>query len=56
MDINELSRILNVPRGMFYSWCSEHRIAFIKAGRSLRFNALGVVASVPHCSAQNNET
>ena len=39
IDINELSRRLSIPKGTLYNWVYLHRITFIKAGRSLRFDA-----------------
>jgi excisionase family DNA binding protein len=49
IDINELSRRLSVPRGTLYNWVYLRRIPFIKAGRSLRFDADEVIRSLPHC-------
>ena len=48
IDINELSRRLSVPKGTLYNWVYLHRIPFIKAGRSLRFDANEVIQSLPH--------
>jgi excisionase family DNA binding protein len=39
IDIKELSRRLSIPRGTLYNWVYLRRIPFIKAGRSLRFDA-----------------
>jgi excisionase family DNA binding protein len=49
IDIAELSRRLSVPKGTLYNWVYLRRIPFIKAGRSLRFNAEEVIQSLPHC-------
>jgi excisionase family DNA binding protein len=48
IDINALSRRLSVPKGTLYNWCYLRRIPFVKAGRSLRFNAEEVIRSLPH--------
>jgi len=48
VDIRELSSLLSVPTGTLYNWCYLRRIPFIKAGRSLRFDPLAVIASMPH--------
>jgi hypothetical protein len=48
INIKELSKLISVPIGTLYNWCYLHRIPFIKAGRSLRFDPLEVVASMPH--------
>lgn len=48
VDINELSRLLSIPKGTLYNWCYLHRIPFIKAGRSLRFDPLEVIQSLQH--------
>jgi hypothetical protein len=48
VDINELSTLISVPKGTLYNWCYLRRIPFIKAGRSLRFDPLAVIASMPH--------
>jgi len=48
IDINELSRLLNIPKGTLYNWCYRRRIPFIKAGRSLRFEVYDVIQSLPH--------
>lgn len=48
IDINELSRVLSVPKGTLYNWVYLKRIPFIKAGRSLRFDAQEVIQSLPH--------
>ena len=48
IDINELSRRLSVPKGTLYNWVYLRRIPFIKAGRSLRFDAEEVIHSLPH--------
>jgi excisionase family DNA binding protein len=50
IDINELSRRLNIPKGTLYNWCYQRRIPFVKAGRSLRFDAEEVIQSLPHCT------
>jgi excisionase family DNA binding protein len=48
IDINELSRRISVPKGTIYQWVYLRRIPFIKAGRSLRFDADEVIQSMPH--------
>jgi excisionase family DNA binding protein len=48
IDINELSRRLSVPKGTLYNWVYLKRIPFIKAGRSLRFDPVEVIESLPH--------
>ncbi|HEX3747700.1 MAG TPA: helix-turn-helix domain-containing protein [Bryobacteraceae bacterium] len=48
IDINELSRRISIPKGTLYNWVYQHRIPFIKAGRSLRFDAQEVIQSLPH--------
>lgn len=48
VDINELSRRLSIPKGTLYNWVYLRRIPFIKAGRSLRFDAQEVIQSLPH--------
>jgi excisionase family DNA binding protein len=48
IDINELSRRISVPRGTLYNWVYLHRIPFVKAGRSLRFDPDEVIRSLPH--------
>jgi len=48
IDINELSSRLSIPKGTLYNWVYLRRIPFIKAGRSLRFNADEVIQSLPH--------
>jgi excisionase family DNA binding protein len=48
VDINELSRRLSLPKGTIYNWVYLKRIPFIKAGRSLRFDAQDVIRSLPH--------
>lgn len=48
IDINELSRRLSIPKGTLYNWVYLRRIPFIKAGRSLRFDADEVIQSLPH--------
>jgi excisionase family DNA binding protein len=47
IDINELSRRLSVPEGTLYYWVQLRRIPFIKAGRSLRFDAIAAKACLP---------
>lgn len=49
IDINELSKRLSIPKGTIYNWVSQHRIPFIKAGRSLRFDVREVIQSLRHC-------
>jgi len=48
VDINELSLRLSIPKGTLYNWVYLRRIPFIKAGRSLRFDADEVIQSLPH--------
>jgi excisionase family DNA binding protein len=50
IDINELSKRISVPRGTLYNWVYLHRIPFVKAGRSLRFDPDEVIRSMPHYS------
>jgi excisionase family DNA binding protein len=47
IDIDELSRRLSIPKGTLYNWVYLRRIPFIKAGRSLRFDAEEVIHSLP---------
>lgn len=49
IDINELSKRLSIPKGTLYNWVYLRRIPFIKAGRSLRFDAEQVIQSLRHC-------
>jgi excisionase family DNA binding protein len=49
IDINELSRRLSIAKGTLYNWVYLRRIPFIKAGRSLRFDANEVIQSLRHC-------
>jgi excisionase family DNA binding protein len=49
IDINTLSERLSIPKGTLYNWVYQRRIPFIKAGRSLRFDAEEVIHSLPHC-------
>ena len=53
VDINELSQRLSVPKGTLYNWVYLRRIPFIKAGRSLRFDADEVIQSLPHCTTMD---
>jgi excisionase family DNA binding protein len=48
VDINELSQRISVPKGTLYNWVYLHRIPFVKAGRSLRFDPDEVIRSMPH--------
>jgi excisionase family DNA binding protein len=48
IDIKELSKRISVPRGTLYNWVYLHRIPFVKAGRSLRFDPDEVIRSLPH--------
>ena len=48
LTIDELSRLLSIPKGTLYNWVYLRRIPFFKAGRCLRFNAHEVLASLPH--------
>ena len=50
IDINELSKRISVPKGTLYNWVYLHRIPFVKAGRSLRFDPDEVIQSLPHYS------
>jgi excisionase family DNA binding protein len=38
IDINELSRRLNIAKGTLYNWVYLRRIPFVKLGRALRFD------------------
>jgi excisionase family DNA binding protein len=38
IDINELSRRLNIAKGTLYTWVYLRRIPFVKLGRALRFD------------------
>jgi excisionase family DNA binding protein len=38
IDINELARRLNIPKGTLYNWVYVRRIPFVKLGRALRFD------------------
>ena len=49
IDINELSKRLSIPKGTLYNWVYLRRIPFIKAGRSLRFDADEVIHSLGRC-------
>lgn len=49
ITIDQLSRRLSIPKGTLYNWVYQRRIPFIKAGRSLRFDAENVIQSLPHC-------
>jgi excisionase family DNA binding protein len=49
IDINELSKRLSIPKGTLYNWVYLRRIPFIRAGRSLRFDADQVIQSLRHC-------
>jgi excisionase family DNA binding protein len=49
IDITQLSQQLNIPKGTLYNWVYLRRIPFIKAGRSLLFDAKEVIQSMPHC-------
>ncbi len=55
IDIAELSRRLTIPKGTLYNWVYLRRIPFIKAGRSLRFDAEEVIQSLPHCRIPGTE-
>ena len=48
VNIMELSRMLSIPRGSLYNLVHQRRIPFVKCGRSLRFDPLEVVQSLPH--------
>ena len=53
VDINELSRLLSIPKGTLYHLVYQRRIPFLKCGRSLRFDALEVVQYLPHFPQAN---
>ena len=38
IDINELSRRLNIAKGTLYNWVYLRRMPFVKLGRALRFD------------------
>jgi len=42
IDINELSQWLSIPRGTIYNLVYQHRIPFLKIGRSLRFDVAAI--------------
>jgi excisionase family DNA binding protein len=48
VDINELSRLISVPRGTLYNLVYLRKIPFVKRGRSLRFDPEDVIRSLPH--------
>jgi len=48
VDINEISRRFNIPKGAIYNWVYLRRIPFIKAGRCLRFDPEDMIRSLPH--------
>jgi excisionase family DNA binding protein len=48
IDVNELSRLLTVPKGTLYNLVYQRRIPFVKCGRSLRFDAEEVIRSLPY--------
>lgn len=48
INIDELSKRLSIPKGTLYNWVYLHRIPFIKAGRSLRFDPDEVIHAMPH--------
>ncbi len=48
VDIDELSARLSIKKGTLYNWVYLRRIPFVKAGRSLRFDADEVIRSMPH--------
>jgi excisionase family DNA binding protein len=48
VDINELSRQINIPKGTLYNLVYLRRIPFMKRGRSLRFDPDEVIRSLPH--------
>lgn len=50
IDINELSRLLSIPRGTLYNLVYLRRIPFVKIGRSLRFDPDEVIQSLPRYS------
>jgi excisionase family DNA binding protein len=56
IDINELSQRLSVPKGTLYNWVYLRRIPFIKAGRSLRFDADEVIRSMPRYAKSEEAT
>jgi excisionase family DNA binding protein len=48
VDINELSRLISVPKGTLYNLVYLRKIPFVKRGRSLRFHPEEVIRSLPH--------
>ena len=48
IDINELSRRISIPKGTLYNLVYLRRIPFRKRGRSLRFDPVEVIESLPH--------
>jgi excisionase family DNA binding protein len=48
VDVNELSHLLSIPKGTLYNLVYQRRIPFVKCGRSLRFDAVDVIQSLPH--------
>jgi excisionase family DNA binding protein len=55
IDINELSRRLNIPKGTLYNLVYLRKIPFVKRGRSLRFDAEEVIHSLPHYDTINSQ-
>jgi excisionase family DNA binding protein len=48
IDINELSRLLGIPKGSLYNLVYLRRLPFFKVGRSLRFDPDEVIQSLRH--------
>jgi hypothetical protein len=48
IDINALSALISVPKGTLYNLVYLRRIPFRKIGRSLRFDPVDVILSLPH--------
>ena len=50
IDINELSKRLSIPKETIYNWVYLHRIPYVKAGRSMRFDPDDVIRiAAPLC-------
>jgi hypothetical protein len=48
IGVNPLSIRLSIKKGTRCTWCCLRRTPFIKAGRSLRFDAEEVIQWLPH--------
>jgi hypothetical protein len=48
IGVNALSIRLSIKKGTRCNWCCLRRTPFIKAGRSLRFDAEEVIQPLPH--------